>query len=264
MPEFNNINTSCGDWKARVLVWESVVYTGWYTWYVKNSEYIVPNALCDADRHLSRLHLRKLQMGLAYGVLVCPCVKYGFRFLGGINLCNLAILTFWAWFFYTPPDRWHVTNLRIFSDLPPMKKRPRHLVMWWQMVIQLEQVFFKTTPPKVQSDCSDCSVCMFIIYVLKVYSIHLENFILGSFGRFSDSMDETFKIGPNKKPWVQCFSDFSHFGHLPFATSRAQHHSWQHLRFCVSPGTGQGNIAGTWHCGECDFSIFLRISKGVV
>jgi len=60
---------------------------------------------------------------------------------------------------------------------------------------------------------------MFIFFFFKAYRVLLENFILGSFGRFKISMDEMFKIEPNKKPWVQFFSDFSHFGHLPFANN---------------------------------------------
>ena len=101
LPEFNNINTSCGDWKTHVLVWESVVTRGWYFNSPNVSQEFgvcfCPNALWDADPHLSRIHLWKFQMGLAFWG---PCVKYGFRFFGWYEFMQFGDyrLTFWAWF----------------------------------------------------------------------------------------------------------------------------------------------------------------------
>ena len=189
--------------------------------------------------------------------------------------------------FYTPPELWQ--NSQIWGSSAIYLLWRRDHATWWCG----ERWYFSwnrclTTPRKVRwmppkkevwwivsthnHGAIDpivefaCSSFMF----LKAYRFFLDNFILGSLGRFKISMDEMLKIEPNKKPWVQFFSDFSHFGHLPvckqssfgygLATSRAQHHSWQHLRFCISPGTGQGNIAGTWHCG---WMWFLNIFENI-
>lgn len=101
LPEFNNINTSCGDWKTHVLVWESVVNRGWYF----NSPNISQEfGVCFSQCTMwcwptsKQNSLVEIPDGLS---IWGPCVRYGVSaFFGWYNFLQFGDyrLTFWAWF----------------------------------------------------------------------------------------------------------------------------------------------------------------------